>query len=78
MEHVTTGAADSQRQSLEAASEVLQICYSFSTTTECRVSTGKCGKTKKNFTINIDVGCLMLMASLKTAEEDVDVTDSTE
>lgn len=36
------------------------------------------GEAQKNFTINIYVGCLMVMVSLKTAEEDVDVTDPTE
>lgn len=36
------------------------------------------GENLKNFTINIYAGCLMLMVSLKTAEEDVDVTDPTE
>lgn len=57
---------------------VLQICYYFQRTAECIVSTGKDVDKNQHFTINIYVGSVMLMVSLKTAEEDVDVTDPTE
>lgn len=74
LKNVTSVAADSSKAGSFYWLLCSRFCHYFSTTATCRVSTGK----TQNFTINIYVGCLMLMVSLKTAEQDVDVTDSTE
>lgn len=72
------GKICSLRQSLQAARSSLNFCCYFQQLLNVQSALGSCGETQKNLIINIYIGCLMLMASLKTAAKDVDVTDPTE
>lgn len=73
LEHVTTGTTS------PGCPPVLWISVvTFKQLPNTQSALKRRGENLKNFTINIYASCLTLMVSLKTAEEDVDVTDPTE